>query len=68
MAERSVDGYNQKNQNQYQAKEQWLLRTGVSQLCEAGQIETDKWPLELVRPRGKAKSVPRVRRGGAGIF
>ena len=34
-----------------------------SQLCEAGQVETDKWPLEVVRPRGQAKSVPRVRRG-----
>ena len=22
--------------------ERWLLRTGISQFCEAGQVETDK--------------------------
>jgi hypothetical protein len=25
-------------------------RTGISQLCEAEQVETDKWPLEPARP------------------
>ena len=33
-------------------------RTGISQLCEAGQVEADKWPLELARPSGLATSVP----------
>ena len=50
------------------AGERWPLRTGIpqeiSQLCEAGKVETDKWPLELVaRLSGQATSVPRVRRG-----
>ena len=46
------------------AGERWLLCTWISQLCEAGKVETDKWPLELVaRLSGQATSVPRVRRG-----
>ena len=34
--------------------ERWLLRTGISQFCEAGQVETDNWPLALARPWGLA--------------
>ena len=37
-------------------------RTGISQLCEAEQVETDKWPLEPARPSGLV-TVPGVRRG-----
>ena len=42
--------------------ERWLLRTGISQFCEAGQVETDNWPLALARPWGLA-TVLSVRRG-----
>ena len=35
----------------------------VSQLCEAGQVEPDKWPLGLARPWALATSVLSVRRG-----
>ena len=47
------------------AGERWLLCTWISQLCEAGKAETDKWPLELARNCGRATSDHGGRRGRA---
>ena len=53
----SFDGLEQiEKKKQYKKKKllesggRYALRTEISQFCEAGQVETDKWPLsELAR-------------------